>query len=188
MSQHDFDITVSDANTGTTMRAAINAALQALASNNLGTTAPVTTYAGMWWVDTTTGKLWQRDAANAAWIDKGLISATDDSAWTAATLQSNWVTHTAGQELSYKKTASGEVFVTGMIKNGTKLSGTAITTLPVGYRPGRVVYGLIYDSLAFRTGYSNIAVQVSTLGVVSLMSDISGNARVAFSLSFLAEG
>jgi hypothetical protein len=74
MSQHDYDIAVGDANTGPTMRAAINGALRALASNNLGATVPSTTYAGMWWGDTTSDTLWQRNAANNAWIDKGQLS------------------------------------------------------------------------------------------------------------------
>ncbi len=74
MSQHDFEITTADANSGVAMRAAINAALQALASNNLGLTEPADPYAGMWWADTTSGTLWLRNTANTAWLDKGLIA------------------------------------------------------------------------------------------------------------------
>lgn len=68
MSQHDFDITPADANTGSTMRAAINAAIQALASISAGAAAPATTYAYQLWADTTTGLLKQRNAANDGWI------------------------------------------------------------------------------------------------------------------------
>jgi len=59
MSQHDFEITTADANTGTTFRAAVNAALRALASNNLGALAASTPYDGMlqWFDDTTTWTL-----------------------------------------------------------------------------------------------------------------------------------
>ena len=53
---------------GATVRAAINADLQALNSNNSGASAPSSTVAGQWWVDTTTGWLKQRDTANASWI------------------------------------------------------------------------------------------------------------------------
>ncbi|NVO00040.1 MAG: hypothetical protein HXX17_11995 [Geobacteraceae bacterium] len=73
-SQQDYDINNADANTGIAVRAAINAALQALASNNSGATAPTTTYAYMWWADTGTGTLWQRDAANSTWINKGPLA------------------------------------------------------------------------------------------------------------------
>lgn len=74
MSQHDFDLTTADANTGPTVRAGINAMAQALASNNSGATEPSTKYANMWWADTTSGFLKQRNDANSAWIEKGLLS------------------------------------------------------------------------------------------------------------------
>lgn len=67
-SQHDMDITTADANTGVTFRAAINAALQALASTSTGATAPATTYANQFWADTTANKLKIRNTANTAWI------------------------------------------------------------------------------------------------------------------------
>jgi hypothetical protein len=70
MSQHDYDITTADANTGITLRAAINAALQALASNNSGIAPPTVTYAYQFWVDTSTATptLNQRNADNTTWI------------------------------------------------------------------------------------------------------------------------
>jgi hypothetical protein len=74
MSQHDYDISTADANTGVTMRAAINAALQALAGNNSGATEPATKYPYMWWADTTSGYLKQRNAANTAWITVMLLA------------------------------------------------------------------------------------------------------------------
>jgi hypothetical protein len=74
MSQHDMEITNADANTGVTMRAAINAALQALVSNNAGATEPITKYAYMWWPDTTTGLLKIRNAANTAWVVIGPLT------------------------------------------------------------------------------------------------------------------
>ncbi|MBU1567726.1 MAG: hypothetical protein KJ630_19140 [Proteobacteria bacterium] len=75
MSQHDFEITTADANTGPSVRAAINAAMQALASNNSGATEPSTTYAYQWWSDTTTGIMKQRNAADTAWIARGLLAS-----------------------------------------------------------------------------------------------------------------
>lgn len=69
MSQHDYDITTTDANTGAAMRAAINAALQALATCSSGSTAPATTYPYMLWADTTNGVLKQRNAANSEWVN-----------------------------------------------------------------------------------------------------------------------
>jgi hypothetical protein len=50
MSQHDYTI----ANQGfPATRADINNALSAIATNNSGTTAPATQYAGQFWIDTT---------------------------------------------------------------------------------------------------------------------------------------
>ena len=74
--QHDYAISQADANTGVTMRAAINAALQALASNNQGATEPAVTYAYEWWADTTTGILKQRNAANDGWVNKMTLTGT----------------------------------------------------------------------------------------------------------------
>ena len=68
MSQHDFDITTADANTGTSFRAAVNAALQALASTSSGSTEPATMYAYQLWADTTSGYLKIRNATNTGWV------------------------------------------------------------------------------------------------------------------------
>jgi len=66
MSQNDFNL----ANQGfPSMRSDMNSALQALASNSSGATAPTTTYPYQWWYDETTDILKVRDAANAVWID-----------------------------------------------------------------------------------------------------------------------
>lgn len=68
-SQADFDITTADADTGVTYRAAVNSALQALASTSSGATEPTVKYAYQLWADTTVGMLKQRNAANTAWIN-----------------------------------------------------------------------------------------------------------------------
>lgn len=69
--QHDFDITTADANTGLTFRQAVNAALQALATNSSGSTAPSNPYPYMFWADTTANKLKMRNGGNTTWIDIG---------------------------------------------------------------------------------------------------------------------
>ncbi len=46
--QHSYNITAADAKGGLAFRAAVNAALQALVSNNLGESAATTLYEGMW--------------------------------------------------------------------------------------------------------------------------------------------
>lgn len=73
-SQHDYEITTADANTGVTFREAVNAALQALASLSSGASAPTTTYAYQLWADTGNDLLKIRNAANDAWITIGKLS------------------------------------------------------------------------------------------------------------------
>ena len=73
MPQNDFDIANQ---AGAAFRSDVNSALQALATLSSGATAPSTTYARMWWVDTTTNTLKQRNAANSAWIVRGTMDET----------------------------------------------------------------------------------------------------------------
>ncbi len=74
-SQHDYDISTADANTGATFRAAVNAALQALASLSSGATQPTTPYAYQLWADTTNNYLKIRNSANTAWTTIGSLSS-----------------------------------------------------------------------------------------------------------------
>lgn len=73
MSQHDFNV---DNGTGGAVRADIVAALQALATNNSGNAPPPVTYPYMWWPDTATGVLKQRNAGNTAWLVRGALAET----------------------------------------------------------------------------------------------------------------
>ncbi len=61
---------------GAAVRAAINAGLAALLTNNSGASAPATPSAGMFWADTAANLLKQRNAANTAW--NTLFSLTAD--------------------------------------------------------------------------------------------------------------
>jgi hypothetical protein len=70
MSQHDMTV---DNGAGVAVRADINLALKALASQSSGASAPSPTYPAQVWADTGTGRLRQRDAANTIWVDKGPI-------------------------------------------------------------------------------------------------------------------
>lgn len=67
MAIHDY---VLDNGPGANFRGDLNAALQAIVSNNSATTAPPTTYPLMWWActDPAVMVLYQRNAANSAWI------------------------------------------------------------------------------------------------------------------------
>ncbi|HSW62238.1 MAG TPA: hypothetical protein VLH56_02810 [Dissulfurispiraceae bacterium] len=78
MSQHDMEITTADANTGVTFRAQVNAALQALATNQSGTGNPAITYAYQTKIDTSASPavVYLRKSDNASWVRWGYIHAT----------------------------------------------------------------------------------------------------------------
>jgi len=63
--QHDYDIANG---TGQAVRQDINSVLQAIVSNNSGTSEPATTFKYQWWADETTNTLKLRNSSNNAWI------------------------------------------------------------------------------------------------------------------------
>lgn len=77
MAQHDMEITTAEANTGIAFRAAVNAALQALATNNSGAGDPATTYPYQFKVDTgsTPKVFYMRKGDNTAWTRLGYIDS-----------------------------------------------------------------------------------------------------------------
>ena len=62
---------------GAAFRAELNAILGAVTSNNSSSSEPSAMFAYMWWVDTTTGLLKQRNAANNAWVSHGVLATAN---------------------------------------------------------------------------------------------------------------
>jgi hypothetical protein len=62
---------------GAAFRAELNTILGAVTSNNSSSSEPSSKFAYMWWVDTTTGLLKQRNAANDAWITIGTLATAN---------------------------------------------------------------------------------------------------------------
>ena len=85
MAQHDY---VIDNSTGANVRADINSVLQAIATNNSGSSDPSTTYAFQFFADTTNNVMKIRNAANNAFIElfqlDGTFTLEDGSASTPA--------------------------------------------------------------------------------------------------------
>lgn len=75
LSQHDYNVANQ---TFPSTRSDINNALSAGATLNSGTTAPTTTFANQFWVDTTTNLIKQRNSANSAWLVLGKL---DKNGW-----------------------------------------------------------------------------------------------------------
>ena len=74
MATHDYVIANG---TGAAVRSDLNGALAAIVSNNSSASEPSPTYAYMWWADTTTGLLKQRNSANSAFITIGTLASTN---------------------------------------------------------------------------------------------------------------
>jgi hypothetical protein len=74
MAQHDYVIANQS---GAAFRSDLNNGLSAIVSQNSGSAEPSTTYAYMWWADTTTGLLKIRNAANNAWVTVGTLATTN---------------------------------------------------------------------------------------------------------------
>jgi hypothetical protein len=74
LAQHDYIIANQS---GAAFRGDLNNALNAVATNNSGTSEPSTTYAYQWWADSNTGLLKQRNAANSGWVTIGTLASTN---------------------------------------------------------------------------------------------------------------
>ena len=88
MAQHDYNLANQD---GASFRSDLNSALSAVASNNSGSTAPSTTFAFQWWIDTNTTRLKIRNAANDAFIEVGDYSATNLGLLSTTTASSTYM-------------------------------------------------------------------------------------------------
>ena len=73
MATHDYDIANG---TGAAVRADLNNALAAIVSNNSSASAPTSTFAYMWWADTTDNVLKMRNSANNGWITLQQLDGT----------------------------------------------------------------------------------------------------------------
>ena len=74
MATHDYSIANG---TGSAVRADLNNALSAIASNNSNGTDPSTTFAYQWYADTGDGKLYIRNAANNGWVEVGTLASAN---------------------------------------------------------------------------------------------------------------
>jgi hypothetical protein len=127
MATHDYVIANAS---GAAVRSDLNNALAAIVSNNSNATAPATTYAYMWWVDTTNGQLKQRNAANDDWIVVRELDGT--MLMEDGTAAAPGLAFASDLDTGFYRPANNEL---GIATNGSSrmtVSTTAVTsTLPV---------------------------------------------------------
>lgn len=130
MSQHDYVIDNQD---GASFRGDINAALQAIVSQNSGPTEPATPYAFMLWQDTTAGVLKQRNAANTAWVAvvDAIAAAPLSRLLTAKTAQAA----TSGTAIDFTSIPSWAKRITVALA-GVSTTGTADIIVQLGTSGG----------------------------------------------------
>tara|TARA_R100000773_G_scaffold29374_1_gene25179 strand:- start:2809 stop:4536 length:1728 start_codon:yes stop_codon:yes gene_type:complete len=149
MAQHDMNI----ANQGfPATRADINNALQAIATNNSGTSAPSTTFANQWFYNETSNKLFIRNEANNAFIEVATLDQTNNE-WQITTGQIS----AADSDGLVFKTDDGTTRVT--LSDGgdvTFAAGTDIITASAGTDNVRIGEGA-GDSIA-SGGNNNVTI------------------------------
>jgi len=163
--QQDMEITTADANTGTTMRTAINNALQALVSLSSGASEPSTTYAYQFWADTTSGYLKIRNAANNAWIQGPKLSD-----WAASATEKGLIElltsaeGETGEDTTRAMTAAVNAYIN---QRGQQLysasSGTDTYTATLAPVPAALVHGM-----QINIKFGNASTAASTLNLNSL--------------------
>jgi len=132
MSQNDYTI----ANQTTPLfRADLNSALQALASNSSGATAPATTYANMFWYDTAANILKMRSEADDAWINVAYVDQSEN-AWRV--LDNTQVVNTSGTTIGYLGVHATSVWQSGVdtenrLVSPAKVKAAIEALVPAGY-------------------------------------------------------
>ena len=104
MAQHDYDIANA---TGAAVRADLNNMADAMVSNNSGATEPASMFAYMWWADTTTGLMKQRNAANNAWINIGALGVENFGIGGGPSLGTNSIVRTNAKVIAENITFAG---------------------------------------------------------------------------------
>ena len=153
MAQHDYIISNQS---NAALRADLNNALAAAATNNSGPAAPSTTYPFLLWPDTTEGLLKIRNAADNAWVVVGMLDtlnlglATAASVAVAAPVLGTAQNSTSGSAISFTGIPSYAKKVT-LLFNGVSSSAEVPILVQIGA-----------GTTPTTTGYANCYSVVST--------------------------
>jgi len=149
VAQHDYEVSNASA---AALRADVNLALQAIATNNSGATAPTVTFPYQWWADTSTGLLKQRNASNTDWITKGVLNMSGYPSWyriNSAVVGAN--VNTPQNLLGVGITLAAGVHEFECLFALAKTAGTTAHTLAIGFGGtaalNNIAYQLDYRSM-----------------------------------------
>jgi hypothetical protein len=154
MAQHDYDIANQ---AGAAFRSDLNNALSAIATNNSGTTAPSTTFAYQWHVDTDApATLYIRNGANNAYIEVGDVTLDNLGLqkFRRATAQAS----TSGTAIDFTGIPSWANHIVMML-NGVSTGGTGKALVQLGTASGFVTSG--YNSNANTMGNATSTYETS---------------------------
>ena len=149
MAQHDYDIANQ---AGAAFRSDLNNALSAIATNNSGATAPSTTFAYQWHVDTDApATLYIRNGANNAYIEVGDVTLANLGL--AKTRRATAQASTSGTAITFGSIPSWANRITMML-NGVSGSGTSELQVQLGTASGFVTSG-------YNSNSENVAATIS---------------------------
>jgi len=182
MSQNDYVI-AND--TAANVRADLNLALAALASQSSGATAPSTTYANMIWYDTANDTLKMRSEADDAWITLGTL---DQSLNTFSLPESPAFTGIPTAPTAADGTDTTQIATTAFVKSNSKVvqvqraqyssvvSGSS--TMPVDNTIPQITEGSAFMELAITPTNASNLLQID----VVFFASHSNNREVAYAI------
>lgn len=177
MSQHDFSIANQ---TASSARSDINSGLQALASNNSGSSAPSTTYANMFWYDVTNNILKVRDETNSSWID---VIYINQSTGVTSILNDTLLVSSGGSTTGLLGDQSASIWNTGTGTTESLVSPAKIASaISTYFNANSIGYGQTWQNLggsrSGNTSYENttsrpiqVAITASTQGLVQVSTN-----------------
>ena len=149
MAQHDFTI---ESSSGLSLRLDVQTALQALATQNSGSTPPPVTYPFMRWPDAGSGLMKERNNNDTDWNVVGLLNANGYDYWyrlNAALAGAN--VNTAQNLVGVGVTLAAGTYEFEILFSLLKTAGTTAHTLAIGFGGtavlSNIAYQLVYRSL-----------------------------------------
>lgn len=152
MATHDY---VIDNQASATARADINNVLQAILTNNSGSSAPSTTAANMLWYDTSNNELKMRDEADSGWIVIAYLDQTNDR----MEVRSDVIQAASAGGIDVKNSSGTTIIDLQVASQATAEAGTNNTQLMTPLRAKQAI-----DANAQSTAYADVGTYVFAFG------------------------